>query len=116
MQTPLRILAQLANFVYTAPLRMPLDTWGTVDKIDLVTNGQCNATLRDAAARTVKVFGLLQSRLSVAQEGDRIWLFGLRTRDRRGSVDGWYHPLNFFEVAEDDPFAQAWSLQVFADR
>ena len=100
----------------TAPVRMPLDTWGTVDKIDLVTNGQCNATLRDAAGRTVKVFGLLQSRLSMAREGDGIWLFGLRTRDRRGSVDSWHHPLNFFEIAEDDPFAQAWSLQVFADR
>src|SRR4051812_32257468 len=98
-----------------APVRMPLDTWGILEQIDPVTNGQCSATLRDAAARTVKVFGLLESRLSVAREGDGIWLFGLRTRDRRGSGDSWHHPRNFFEIADDDPFARAWSLQVFAD-
>jgi RecB family exonuclease len=96
-----------------AAVRMPLDTWGTLHRIDLGPNGQFNATVRDAAGRTVKAFGLQQSRLNIAREGEDMWLFGLRTRERRGSADGWHHPLNFFEIAEDDPFAQAWSLQVF---
>lgn len=95
--------------------RLPLDTWGQLASIAPRPNAQCDLTLTDAADRTVKVFGLLESRVSELSTGDRVWLYGLRTRDRRGGPESWRHPRNFFEIADDDPFARAWTLQTFAD-
>jgi len=96
-----------------APMRMPLDTWGEVMAIN-PRGALADLTLHDAAGRTVKVFGLAAFRVSSMQPGDPVWLFGLRTRDKRGGPASWRHPHNFFEVADDDPFARAWTLEVFA--
>jgi RecB family exonuclease len=97
------------------PVRMPLDTWGEV--VAIVTRGSlADLTMRDAAGRTVKVFGLAIFRVSAMQPGDTAWLFGLRTRDKRGGKELWRHPRNFFEVADDDPFARAWTLEVFTNQ
>jgi hypothetical protein len=94
-------------------MRMPLDTWGEV--MAIAPRGTlADLTLQDAAGRTVKVFGLAAFRVSSMQPGDPVWLFGLRTRDKRGGPESWRHPHNFFEVADDDPFARAWTLEVFA--
>jgi hypothetical protein len=95
------------------PVRMPLDTWGTVVAVITRPGGLADLTIRDAAARTVKVFGLAAFLVAVAQPGDEIWLFGLRSRDKRGGPESWRQPHNFFEVADDDPFARAWTLEVF---
>lgn len=97
-----------------SPVRMPLDTWGDVVAVVPCTGGIANLTIRDAAGRTVKVFGLAAFRVAEVQPGDAVWLFGLRTRDKRGGPDSWRQPHNFFEVADDDPFARSWALEVFA--
>ena len=94
-------------------VRMPLDTWGDVVAVAAEPDGLTTLTLRDAAGRLVKVFGLSSFRLIDVNEGDPIWLFGLRTRDRRGGPALWRQPRNFCEVADDDPFVRAWTVQVF---
>lgn len=95
-------------------MRMPLDTWGKVIAITL-RGALADVTLHDAAGRTVKVFGLAAFRVSSLQPGDAVWLFGLRTRDNRGGPESWRHPHNFFEVADDDSFARAWTLEIFTN-
>ena len=95
-----------------SPVRMPLDIWGEVMVVS-AHQGFADFTIRDAAGRTVKVFGVTTVRASDFRPGDPIWLFSLRTRDKRGGADTWRHPHNFFEVADDDRFARAWSLQSF---
>jgi hypothetical protein len=96
--------------------RLPLDVWGHVDDIKPRGNAECDVTLTDAADRMVKVFGLMDARVVDLRQGGELWLFGLRTRDRRGGPDRWRHPRNFFEVADDDAFARAWTLETFADQ
>jgi hypothetical protein len=95
--------------------RLPLDTWGDVASITPRGNAASDVTLMDAADRMVKVFGLLDARVSGLRQGERLWLFGLRTRDRRGGPDHWRHPRNFYEVTDDDAFARAWTLEAFAE-
>jgi hypothetical protein len=94
---------------------MPLDIWGTVLGIAFRSETICDVTAMDAANRRVKIFGLLRSRVEGLPLGGRIWLFGLKTSDRRREHDGWRHPRNFFEVAEHDPYARAWSVESFID-
>lgn len=94
-------------------VRMPLDTWGDVVTIVERAGGLADLTMRDAAGRMVKVFGLAAFRMATIQPGDAVWLFGLRSRDKRGGPERWRHPHNLFEVAEDDPFVRAWTVQSF---
>lgn len=94
-------------------VRMPLDTWGDVVDITTRGSGLVDLSLVDAARRTVKLFGLMESRTAGCERGDEIWLFGLRTRDRRGGPSVWRHPQNFFELSDDDLYARAWSLESF---
>jgi RecB family exonuclease len=101
---------QRANLV-----RMPLDIWGSVVGIAITSETSCDVTVIDAENRRVKVFGLLRSRVEGMPIGRHLWLFGLRTSDRRRGQDGWRHPRNFYEVAEHDPYARAWSLESFGD-
>lgn len=98
-----------------APARMPLDTCGEISRITARANGQSEVTLTDAAGRVVKIFGLAHERTAILAPGMRVWMFGLRTRDRRGGPEIWRHPHNFFEIGEDDPFARAWTVQVFLE-
>ena len=93
--------------------RMPLDVWGKVIEMRPQSTDRCDVRMIDAANRTVKVFGLTRSRVEGLSENDRLWLFGLRTRDRRGGPESWRQPLNFFESTDDDPYAHAWALQSF---
>lgn len=93
--------------------RLPLDTWGRLTDVLYGPGGQCDLTLLDDAGRTVKVFGVVATRMTAATGGQWVSLFGLRSKDRRGGGDRWRHPQNFFEVADDDPFARAWALEVF---
>ena len=95
-------------------VRMPLDTWGDVVGVALRAGGLADVTIRDAAGRIVKVFGLASFRLAETLPGDTIWIFGLRTSDKRGGPELWRHPHNFFEVADDAPFARAWTVQAFS--
>lgn len=95
------------------PARMPLDTWGEVVTIG-ARGDLADITLRDAAGRIVKVFGLATFRVSSTQPGDAMWLFGLRTQDKRGGPESWRYPRNFFEVPDDDPYARAWTVQSFS--
>lgn len=96
-----------------ASVRMPLDTWGDLIGVTSRIDGLADLTIRDAAGRVAKVFGLAGFRVADMRRGDKVWLFGLRTRDRRGGPESWRHPCNFFEVADDDPFARAWTVQAF---
>jgi RecB family exonuclease len=98
-----------------ASVRMPLDTWGEVVRTVEGPDGRLDVTLNDAAERTVKIFGLVSVGPRAFAPGDKVWLFGLRTRDRRGGPEEWRHPHNFFEVADDDPFARAWTLASFVE-
>jgi hypothetical protein len=92
---------------------MPLDSWGELIEIAVKSGELCNVTIMDAGNRTAKVFGLLRARIDQLATGDRLWLFGLRSSDRRRGPGGWWHPRNYFEVADDDPYARAWSLETF---
>ena len=99
-----------------ADVRMPLDIWGEVVSVSAGFTGLCDLTMRDAIGRTVKVFGLAAFRLSGVQPGESVWMFGLRTRDKRGGPGSWNHPRNFFEVADDDQYSRAWTLEAFRDQ
>jgi len=93
---------------------MPPDVWGRVEKIELHP-GSNSFTVRDAADRTVKIFGLRDDLVPGIDIGMKIWLFGLSTK-RFGYDGGTYrHPLNFFENDPGNPWARAWSLQAFED-
>jgi RecB family exonuclease len=94
-------------------IRLPLDTWGQVVAFVKRDQGLVDLTIRDAAGRMVKIFGLAMFRVGGLMPGDEVWLFGLRTRDRRGGPEAWRHPHNFFEVADDDPYGRAWTLESF---
>ena len=96
-----------------APVRMPLDIWGNIIAVTVRSDGLADLTIRDAADRTVKVFGLAAFRATEMWLADTVWFFGLRTRDKLGGPKSWRHPHNFFEVADDDPFSRAWTLEVF---
>jgi len=99
-----------------ARVRMPLDVWGEITGVFPRQDGLADLTVRDAAGRTAKVFGLAAFRVEDVRPGDRVWFFGLRTRDKRGGPELWRHPHNFFEVADDDPYGRAWTVQVFSRR
>jgi RecB family exonuclease len=94
------------------PVRMPLDTWGQIVAIAVRSNQLADVTIRDAAGRTIKVFGLAAFRVAEARPGDTIWLFGLRTQDKRGGPTSWQHPRNFFEIA-DETSTRAWTVQSY---
>jgi RecB family exonuclease len=96
-----------------ALVRMPLDVWGKVVAITPRPGDLADLTICDAVDRTVKVFGLAAFRVKRIAPGDKVWLFGLRTRDRRGGPGLWRHPQNFFEVADDDSFLRSWTLEMF---
>jgi hypothetical protein len=98
-----------------ASFRLPLDVWGNVVNVSPRENAASDVTLLDAAGRIVKVFGLLNARISGLRQGERLWLFGLRTRDRRGGPSRWRQPRNFFELSDDDQFARAWTVESFAE-
>ena len=93
---------------------MATDVWGVVERLDLRPDSNA-LTIRDAADRTVKVFGVRDDLLVDLDPGKNIWLFGLSTK-RFGYDGGTYrHPLNFFENDPGNPWSRAWSLQVFHD-
>jgi hypothetical protein len=92
---------------------LPLDIWGTVQRIDANGNGLVDLTLRDDGGRQVKVFRLRNVHAANVNAGDKIWLFDLSASatDIRGSI--WRHPLNFHEMG-DSASDRAWSLNVFS--
>lgn len=94
-------------------IRMPLDTWGHVVASVERDHGLVDLTIRDAAERMIKIFGLARFRVAGLGPGDEVWFFGLRTRDRRGGPEAWRHPHNFFEVPDADPYGRAWTLESF---
>jgi hypothetical protein len=94
---------------------LPLDTWGHLVDIKGSSDTACDLTLRDAADRTVKVFGLLKVHIQAVQAGDRLWLFGLRTKDRGNTLASSSHPRNFFELSDTDPYDRAWGVAVYSE-
>ena len=92
---------------------LPLDAWGTVERIDPNGDDLVDLTLCDAGGRQVKVFCLRDAHFDSINSGDRIWLFNLSSSvtDLRGTT--WRHPLNFHEIGESAS-DRAWSLQVFS--
>jgi hypothetical protein len=97
------------------PFRPPLDVWGVVEKVAAAPEDRVDLTLRDAAGRMVRVFGLDSSRTAGAEAGQTLWFYSLRSGDRRGGPDMWRHPVNFHEVLGGDPHGRAWALEVFTD-
>lgn len=93
---------------------LPLDVWGTVERIDSNDDDLIDLTLWDAGGRKVKVFRLREVHVAGMRVGDRIWLFNLSASatDLRGT--SWRHPLNFHEM-DDSVNDRAWSLHVFSD-
>jgi len=94
---------------------LPLDIWGTIDRIDSIGDNLVDLTLWDAIGRHVKVFHLRDTQLAGLNAGDRIWLFELSASvtDLRGL--SCRHPLNFHEMG-DSAYDRAWSIQVFSDK
>ncbi len=105
-----------ASWRVDARSRMPLDVWGEIIGIVAHPDGLVDLTINDAGGRTIKVFGLVALRDEAVRPGDAIWLFSLRTRDKRGGPEFWRQPHNFFECADDDPFVRAWTVQAFVCR
>lgn len=68
-------------------------------------SGDVLRSIHRAAARR----GRIGARVQHAADLQRI----SRRHPREGPPTAGINPLNFFEIAEDDPFSQAWSLQVF---
>lgn len=97
-----------------AEWRLPLDTWGTIE--ELRYRGELvDLTIRDAAQRKVRVFGVRGVRLSALQRGENLWFFGLGGGPRRGSDARWRQPRNFHEMANDGTRRHAWTLEVFGE-
>ena len=92
---------------------LPLDVWGTIERIDSSGNALVDLTLCDAGGRKVKVFCLRDVHVAGMRVGDRVWLFNLSASviDIRGT--SWRHPLNFHEIG-DSASDRAWSLQAFS--
>jgi RecB family exonuclease len=98
-----------------ASFRLPLDVWGTLAKrVD--SGAVTDVVLRDAADRTVKIFGIRSELVDDLKVGDEFWCFGLRAQLRVGAGGRWRHPLNFHEVPCGDRYDRAWSLEVFRKR
>jgi hypothetical protein len=94
---------------------MPTDLWGAVYERRHRPDGLVDLTIRDDSGRVSRVFGIDPSHIESVSTGDRVWLFGLGARRQRIGTGRWKHPVNFFEIADDDPFARAWSLEVFRE-
>jgi hypothetical protein len=94
---------------------LPLEVWGTVERIDSNDDELVDLTLWDAGGRKVKVFRLRGVHVAGMCVGDRIWLFDLSAAatDLRGT--SWRHPLNFHEMG-DSANDRGWYLQVFSDK
>jgi CRISPR/Cas system-associated exonuclease Cas4 (RecB family) len=108
-------------YMETAPSRwqagasypLPPDVGGTVENVVIRSEDLLHLELRDEADRQVKVFDLARDHLREVREGDELWFFGLRTYPRSYGEDRWHHPLNFFEVPEEEPAKRAWSLRIY---
>jgi RecB family exonuclease len=92
--------------------RLPLDTWGTLAEVGGAGDRR-RLRLVDAAGRSVSVTGLLPARTTEWVAGQRVYLFGLRTRDRHVGQDVVRQPLNFHETTVDDRHDRAWALAAF---
>jgi len=96
--------------------RLPLDTWGTVERFVTNDNGLLDLTLLDEGGRRIKVFRVRETHLTKLAIGKRVWLFDLAASQTALDGNYWKHPLNFHEINEFDPTDRAWSLQVFFER
>jgi hypothetical protein len=109
------------TYLATAPLLwkagaawpLPLDIWGTVERLVVQADGLVHLTISDAASRLVKVFGIRETHIPGLHISDFVWLFGLKSLTGNKSKGTWRHPLNFHEIMDDDPRHRAWALQVF---
>ncbi len=92
---------------------LPLDIWGTIERIDSNSDDLVDLTVRDAGGRRIKAFCLSDARMAGIRTGNRIWLFNLlaSVTEIRGAF--WRHPLNFYEIG-DSASDRAWSLQAFS--
>ncbi len=96
--------------------RLPLDTWGTLEKVNRKRNGLFDLNLLDAGGRRIKIFSVREAHLAETAIGKRVWLFDLATTRTAFYSDSWRHPLNFHEIGEGNPIHRAWSLQVFVEK
>lgn len=104
----------LGKWVSGSDYMMPPDVWGRIEKIEPHLDSNA-LTIRDAAGRTVKIFGLRDALVAKIDIGINIWLFGLSTKGFGYDGGTYRHPLNFFENDPSNPWSRAWSLQVFHD-
>ena len=74
---------------------LPVDVWGTIERIDSIGADLVDLTLLDAGGRQVKVFRLHDSNVAGMSAGDRIWFFNLSASitDLRGKSR--QHPPQF---------------------
>jgi RecB family exonuclease len=95
--------------------RLPLDTWGRVDKLSM-KDELAEIGMTDAGGRLVKIFGVRDQHLTNVKIGNALWLFNLAVSRRSCGGTTWRHPLNFHEINIHDEFDRAWSTQIFIDR
>lgn len=97
-----------------ASFPLPLDIWGTV--LERVAREEmADVVLRDAADRTVKIFGMRSGLIRGLVVGEELWCFGLRAQLRTSEGATWRHPLNFYEISDRSGYDRAWSLEAFRD-
>ena len=96
--------------------RLPLDTWGTVERLESNNFGLVNLTLLDGGNRRVKIFRVRKARLEGLNVGGRVWFFDLAASRPTFRGRMWRHPLNFHEIDDSDDTNRAWSLKVFAGK
>ncbi len=95
--------------------RLPLDTWGTVERFTQKVNGLFDLTLLDAGGRRIKIFRIQEKYLTELSVGKRVWFFDLVASRSTRLGNSWRHPLNFYEMGVSDATDRAWSLNIFTE-
>lgn len=93
--------------------KLPYDSWGRVEEVDVATDGYLNLTMVDDAGRQIRVLRLDQRRPVSIEAGRRLWFFGLESVAGAGSSYRARHPVNFYEIAQSRKADRAWSLRAY---
>ena len=93
--------------------RLPLDSWGTVERIESTGRELVNLILLDEANRRIKISRIQRIHLEEQIAISRLYLFNLTTSLPSRQKSMWRHPINFYEIDDCRTCGRAWSLEVF---
>jgi hypothetical protein len=89
--------------------QLPYDTWGRIQSIDVITDSLANISVRDAAARYVRVVNVPLTLIGNAKPGNAIEAANLRSSETgRGKA----YPFNFYVADRHRTFRSAFSVAI----